>query len=113
MRGAPKSRSRRTRGGRSTRMRGGSAIFPATFGGFDNVRNYSLNTYGGDPSHAAVSSRLLGGKRMRRKSRGKKSKRRGMLGGNFIGGLTPLNQTLGGNFVMNSGSLMSNATARI
>lgn len=95
---------------------GGSVSFPATFGGsMDRVHPYPLNTFGGDPTHTSTMSRLLGGKSKRKTRRTKKTRRshKKMHGGNFIGGLTPLNQTLGGNAVMNAGSLMGTTTTKL
>ena len=67
---------------------GGSAIFPATFSGLGgDVRNYALNSYGGDPTHNMSSSRLLGGARRRtrgRKSRHRLHKNKRMRGGNVM-----------------------------
>jgi len=85
----PQLGGRRTRGkkrGGCSNQLGGSAIFPATFGGLGgDVRNYALNSYGGDPTHNMSSSSLFGG--AKRRTRGRKSRRRKnkkMLGGNFM-----------------------------
>lgn len=95
---------------------GGSVSFPASFGGnMDGVNPYPLNTLTNDPNYSSIGSRMLGGKSRRRKSRRTRKRRmskRKMHGGNFIGGLSPMNLTLGGNMVMNSGSLMGAATMK-
>jgi len=95
-------------------QRGGSVTFPASFGGsMDRVHPYSMNTFGGDPTHTSTMSRLLGGRRKTRRNKRTRRSGKKMHGGNFIGGLTPLNQTLGGNAVMNAGSLMGTTTTKL
>lgn len=91
---------------------GGSVAFPASFGGnLDGVNKYPLNTFAADPNYSSIGTRMLGGSRRGRKSR-RTTRRHKMHGGNFIGGLSPMNLTLGGNMVMNTGTVMGVATMK-